>query len=231
LAANPEASPKSAVEALKQQGIEVSFALAKVVKYGKYGKGKKTSAKKAKRTSSVKSRPVVSGSESIRRFIAKNPTATTKEIVTALHGQGIEVSVSLVDKVRSRSNTKRATVRRKGTPTSARRPKLTVNKSESIRDFLRRNPGAMPKVVQAGLRKEGVKVATSLVSNVAFNFRKKNAAPRVRMAARRVSAKASRKTVRTGLSIEQLLSVKQFADLVGGADQVRSALDLLAQLQ
>jgi hypothetical protein len=41
-------------------GIEVSLGHAKVVKYGKYGTGKKTSAKKAKRTAAGKGQPVVS---------------------------------------------------------------------------------------------------------------------------------------------------------------------------
>jgi hypothetical protein len=229
LAANPESSPLQIVEALKQKGIEVSFGLANKVKYGK-GK-KKASVKKAMRAAAVKAEPVVTGSESIRQYLAKNPTAGTKDVITALHEQRIDVSESLVHKVKSRSSGKRAKTRRKPAFSTARSQKVTVSKSESIRDYLRRHPDAAPKVVRAGLWKEGVRVATSLISNVAFYFRKKNAAPSVKVAARKVPAKTSRKTATTGVSIEQLLEVKRFADTFGGADQVRSALDTLAKLR
>ena len=90
-----------------------------------------------------------------------------------------------------------------------------------------------PKVVQRGLQKKGVKVATSLVSNVAFYFRKKSASRRVTVAARKVSAKLTHKTstTMTGVTIEQLLELKRFVDANGGADQVRQALDMLEQLR
>ena len=136
-----------------------------------------------------------------------------------------------MDKVKSRSRGQRATVRRKSASISARSQTVTVSKSELIRDFLRRNPDATPKVVRVGLRKEGVRVTSGLISNVAFYFRKKNAATSVKVAARKVPAKTSRKTATTGVSIEQLLEVKRFADTFGDADQVRSALNTLAKLR
>jgi len=170
-------------------------------------------------------------SNAIREFLKANPTAATKDVITALHEQGIEVSESLVHKVKYRSTGKRAKKRRMGAATSARKQQVRISKSESIRDFLRRNPGATPKVVQAGLRKEGVKVGTGLISNVAFYFRKKNAAPRVRMAARKVRAKTNRKTSKTNITVEQLLAVKRFADAFGGFEQIQRALDVLEQLK
>ena len=233
MAANPEASPQQAVEALKQQGIEVSLGLAKVVKYGKYEKGKKKpSAKKGKPTAAVKSQPVVTGSESIRQYLAKNPTAMTKDVVKALHEQGIEVSVSLVDKVKSRSSMKRSKTRQKRAFTT-HSPKVSVMaklkrgaKTQAVRDYLAEHPDANPKAVVNGLKATGMKIKITLVRSILY---KKPSKPGRRRAP--VVHTAARKTATTGLTIEQLLEVKRFADTFGGADQVRSALNTLEQLR
>ena len=42
---------------------------------------------------------------------------------------------------------------------------------------------------------------------------------------------AARKTSTKSMTVEQLLEVKRFADAFGSADQVRQALDTLAQLR
>jgi hypothetical protein len=172
-------------------------------------------------------------SAAIREFLKTNPTTASKDVIAALHENGIEVSESLVHKIKYRSARKRAKIRRKSASTSGHRHQAVVSKSESIRNFLRRNPNATPTVVRTGLRKEGVKVTTGLISNVAFYFRKKTAAPRVKVAARRAQAKMTRKksATATRVTIEQLLEVKRFADSFGGADQIRQALATLEQLR
>ncbi|MBI3861148.1 MAG: hypothetical protein HY290_04555 [Planctomycetia bacterium] len=172
-------------------------------------------------------------SNAIREFLKSNPKAVTKDVITGLQEKGIEVSEALVHKIKYRGAGKRAKTRRKAAATGTRPKKVAVSKSESIRDFLRRNPKASPKVIRAGLQKEGVKVTTGLISNVAFYFRKQNAAPRVRIAARKVQAKTRRVTSAPAIraTIEQLIEVKRLAESLGGADQIRQALDALAQLQ
>jgi hypothetical protein len=137
MAANPESSPQQAVEALKQKGIEVSLGLAKVVKYGKYGTGEKTSAKKAKRTAAGKGQPVVTGSESIRQFIAKNPTAGPKAIELGLNAQGITVSKALVNAVKYGKGRKAGKTKRSNEPVvqAAARMKRGA-KTQAVRDFL-----------------------------------------------------------------------------------------------
>lgn len=171
-------------------------------------------------------------SDAIREFLKTNPAAVTKDIITGLQEKGIEVSEALVHKIKYRSSKKRTKIRRNGAATGAGSQKVAVSKSEAIRAFLRQNPGATPKVVRAGLRKEGIKVTPGLVSNVAFYFRKK-AAPRVTAAARRVRAKTTRpiSAPATGVSFEQLVETKKLADSLGGTEQIRQALDMLAQLQ
>jgi hypothetical protein len=159
LAANPGAGINQIVEGLKQQGIQVSLGLAKVVKYGK--KGKKSSPKKARRVAAANGKPV-SGSELIRQFIA-------------------------------------------------------------------RHPAAMPKEIELGLKQEGVKVSSGLISNVKYGSRKKTvrrratAAPAARIAARKIPSGS--------VTVEQLLEVKRFADSLGGVVHVRTALDTLEQLR
>ena len=160
LAANKAASPKQIVEALYQKGVEVSFGLASAVKYGQ--KGKKSSVKKAGKATAAKGKPAVSGSESIRQFIAKHPTATVKEIEKGLKSEGIKVSHSLVNAVK-----------------------------------------------YGGGRK-------------AVKKKRKTRASVVHAAARKTSG---------AVTVEQLLEVKKFADSLGGADQVRQALDMLEQLR
>jgi arginine repressor len=160
LAANKAASPKQIVEALHQKGVEVSFGLASAVKYGK--KGKKSSVKKAGKATAAKGKPAVSGSESIRQFIAKHPNAKAKEIEIGLKQQGIRVT-----------------------------------------------PGLISSVMYGGGRKAGKKKRSTRVLVV-------------HAAARRTSV---------SVTVEQLLEVKKFADSIGGADQVRQALDMLEQLR
>lgn len=171
LAANKQAMPRQIVDALKEEGVEVSFGLASAVKYKKAGKTKtknKTSARKAKRVAAVKNEVGVTGSESIRQFIAKNPTAGPKGIEAGLKAKGIQVSKALISAVKYSKKYSKA-------------------------------------------KKSGKKM------------RKMSRPATVRVAARATAA--------VGVTIKQLLAVKDFADAFGGSDQVRQALDILAQFR
>jgi alkylhydroperoxidase/carboxymuconolactone decarboxylase family protein YurZ len=74
----------------------------------------------------------------------------------------------------------------------------------------------------------GMKVKLTLVNGIKYSKsakRGKRRARSVHAAARRASATVA------GVTIEQLIEIKKFVDSFGGADQVRGALDLLAQLK
>jgi hypothetical protein len=163
LAENKDASPRQIVDGLKAKGIDVSFGLASVVKYKKPG-NKKASAKKAKRMAMVQ--------------------ATAEPVVTS---------------------------------------------SELIRQYIARNPQAKPREIEAGLKAEGVKVKLSLVNAVKYSKAKKGA--KKRRSRSPVVQAAVRATPSTTLGFEQLIEVKKLADSLGGADQLRAALEALAQLQ
>jgi hypothetical protein len=160
LSANPTANANDIVAAMKQQGIAVSFGLAKAIKYGK--KGKKSAARRAAKAPSSNGKPVVSGSESIRRFLAKHP-------------------------------------------------------------------GAMPVEIETGLKAEGIRVSRALISNVKYGSGKKKA--KKRRGRRAMLHVAARKTPAVAVTVEQLLDVKRLADSLGGAEQVRTALETLEQLR
>jgi hypothetical protein len=99
-------------------------------------------------------------------------------------------------------------------------------KSQAVRDYLSENPQASPKEVVEGLKAKGVNVKVTLVNSIKYKKPSKagrRRGPSVRMAARRSS--------RNGVTVEQLLEVKRLADSLGGAEQVRRALETLEQLR
>jgi hypothetical protein len=99
-------------------------------------------------------------------------------------------------------------------------------RSQAIRDYLSTHPSAGPKDVIAALKEQGVSVTVGLVSNVKYGGKKKKS----RRGRIMIARAAARRTRAGSLSIEQLLSVKQFADSIGGAEQLRQALAMLDQL-
>jgi hypothetical protein len=107
-----------------------------------------------------------------------------------------------------------------------------MNRSESIRQFIAKNPAAGPKDFEAGLKAEGIKVKLSLISAVKYSKAKKKSLKKTKRMARRATVQiAARRTPSTAVTIEQLIEVKQFAISFGGTDQVRQALDTLEQLR
>ena len=110
LSANPNANANDIVAAMKEKGIAVSFGLAKAVKYGK--KGKKSATKRAAKAPSSKGKSVVSGSESIRQFLAKHPGAMPGEIEEGLKAEGISVSRGLISNVKYGGGSKKSKKKR-----------------------------------------------------------------------------------------------------------------------
>src|SRR5579872_3116416 len=171
---------------------------------------------------------IVTRSDAIRAYIATNPGAKARQIAAALREQGIDVKENLVHKVMQRDAAKAAGKRRKrprATSTSSA-PAVRITGTDSIRDYLRRHPGARPRDIRAGLEAEGIKVSQSLVHAIKYRMSQESSRPSVRAAARRArpiktSPNGSRVT------IEQLFKVKQFVDELGGLAQVRQALDTL----
>jgi hypothetical protein len=113
LLTQPNAGPAQIVAALKNQGIQVSLGLAKVVKYGK---GKKRSATGSgvqtdgeATGAQLPAKTKISGSESIRQFIARHPDATPKQIESGLKAEGVVVKLGLINAVKYTKKNKNRT--------------------------------------------------------------------------------------------------------------------------
>src|SRR5258707_4734869 len=133
LAGNPNANVNQIVEGLKEQGVQVSLGLAKVVKYGK--KGKKSSSRKARRVAAANEKPV-SGSELIRRYIARHRGAMPKEIELGLKQQGVNVSLGLISNVKYGSRKKSGKRRAIRTPAARIAARKTPSGSVTIEQLL-----------------------------------------------------------------------------------------------
>ena len=94
-----------------------------------------------------------------------------------------------------------------------------VNKSQIIRDYVAKNPGAKPKEILAAVESQGVKVSQALVNNVLY---------------RKSSGKATRGKrgrPKKGTQFDALLQAKELADKMGGIEEAKKALDVLSKLQ
>ena len=166
----------------------------------------------------------VNRSQAIRDFLNTNKAATGSQIVEGLKQQGIKVSLGLANQV------KYATQR--GQKSSAGRPgrpvggKSGVTGTESIRQYIAKNPHAGPKQIEDDLRASGIKVSHSLVTAVKYSKK----TPSGRRGRPPKSAFGTR-TDNRGLVFEDLVEAKKLVDSLGGVDLVRSALEALERLK
>ena len=172
-----------------------------------------------------------SKSQAIQEYLAANKEAMPKQIVEALKDKGIEVSFGLASAVKYKKPGKKKASAKKTKRTVSVKSEPAVTGSESIRRYIAKNPAAGPKVIEAGLKAEGIRVSKALISAVKYSKAKRLGKMARRMARRATVHAAARAIPLSAVTIEQLIEVKQFADSFGGAEQVRQALDTLAQLR
>src|SRR5437764_6200419 len=93
-----------------------------------------------------------------------------------------------------------------------------INMSQAIRDYLAKNPSAMPKDIQAALAAKGIKVGYSLISQIKYKA--------ARRGTRKAPSSNRRKPGRpsTAVSFELLVAAKQIADRMGGVERAKEAL-------
>lgn len=102
---------------------------------------------------------------------------------------------------------------------AAERPK--VNKTQMVRDYLRVQPDAMPKAVADALQEKGVTISPQIVSQIKYQLKL--------MSGHGGTAVWGR--VRTeDLSADDLVKVKEFADQIGGQENLERALEILRKL-
>ena len=94
-----------------------------------------------------------------------------------------------------------------------------INMSQAIRDYLDKNPSAMPKDIQAALAAKGIKVGYSLISQIKYKAARRG---------RKARSSAGRKPVglSTAVSVELLVAAKEIADRMGGIERTKKALGM-----
>ena len=114
-------------------------------------------------------------------------------------------------------------VKRKPTaPATAAPPRGA--RSEAIRGYLSRNPGASPKEVVVGLKAGGIEVSEGLVASIKYDKRHK-------AVGRKQSTRPTPEAQGAALSVGDLLEAKRLADELEGIEQVRQALEALERLR
>ena len=116
----------------------------------------------------------------------------------------------------------------------AKTRKGEVNKSEAIRDYLAANKGAKATAIVAALAEKGITFAPPLV----YAIIKKNGGGRKGRKAKTTKVPKTTRGTKTipGLngdgrfSLDTLLAAKKLSDALGGVDQAKAALDVLAKL-
>ncbi|TWT33966.1 hypothetical protein KOR34_38020 [Posidoniimonas corsicana] len=107
--------------------------------------------------------------------------------------------------------------------------KRKVNKSESVRSYMAKNPKAGPSAVSEALGKQGVKVTPQQVSTIKANAKKKTSAKRKPAGGRKRAA--SKSSANGSFRVQDLLSAKDFAESVGGVEKAKSLLAALEELR
>lgn len=112
------------------------------------------------------------------------------------------------------------------------------NKSKAIRDYLAANPEATAKTIVPALKAQGIDVKASYVAMIKSNSKKakpskakKGKAPAKSAAAKPAAAPAAVAKKSTGLTADDVVAAKGFADQVGSVAQALKALETLQQLQ
>ncbi len=178
----------------------------------------------------------VNRSQAIRDYLAEHPDAGNKDVIQGLKENGLEVTETLVTKVKFRlkSRAKRKKIaRHKTTSRAAARPTAAPRGalSDAIRGYLQTHRKAPPKEIVAALAGQGITVTPQLVNQVKVKF-KKQLRRRNAIKAAGVAAPARASTSsKVGISANDLFAAKKLADQLGGVKNAQLALDLLTKLQ
>jgi arginine repressor len=175
-----------------------------------------------------------SKSDAVREYVAHHPDATAKEVATSLKQAGINISDSLVSKVKARDSGRsgRTKARRAASSTNgaARTTATGTSKAERIRQAAQgMDQPVRPRDVIATLASEGVSVSPAQVSGVlrSMGMRRRGRGRRPAMAG---SPRATTRSTSEKLSLENLLAAKRLVNQLGSVEAAKQAVDALARL-
>ena len=176
----------------------------------------------------AKKAPEVNRSSAVRDYLAKHPEATGPEVAAALKREGVNISLSLVAKVRARDAKGGGRSKRSVARTSTNGSAANTSKADSIRQVAQGMPKPIrPRDVVAALNEQGISVSPAQVSQVLKSMGLKR-----RRRGRKPSAMAGRATTTTSesLSLESLLAAKKLVNQLGSIETAKAAVDALVKL-
>jgi len=123
--------------------------------------------------------------------------------------------------------------------------KGSVNRTEKVRQYMSEHPDESISEVQSTLKRQGIQVSRSLVSQVRKKLGLTQAGRATKKAAKkRAKRKAAKKKVASSktaatkstakaqiITADDLYEAKKLADELGGVERVREALDALERLK
>jgi hypothetical protein len=98
-----------------------------------------------------------------------------------------------------------------------------INKSQAIRDYLKEDPRATPKVIKEEMARRGITVTDSLVSLVKYKSGSR------RRGRKRRGGRVARSAANS-FSGSDLLAVKAIMERMGSVDRVKEALSVVERL-
>ena len=108
--------------------------------------------------------------------------------------------------------------------------KQKINKTQAVRDYLKDHPEAMSGEIAAALKKQGIKITPSHVSNIKS---KMNKARTAKKAAKQMPAPEPAAPVEKAantVTVEQVKAVAQTIKAIGGFDRLNELLGLVREV-
>ena len=103
--------------------------------------------------------------------------------------------------------------------------KPAVNKSKTVRDYLKAHPGTASKEVAEALKKQGIKISPNHVANI------KSKMDVSKGKRKRRSKAASAMSVKTGLSVPEIKAAFGLLKQCGGIKRAKEALAAAVEIQ
>jgi arginine repressor len=163
----------------------------------------------------------VNKSQAIRDYYKSNPKATPQEVVDALAKKSITVTTNLVTTVKSQHNTARAAkkaAKNQAAPAKTADKKPEVNKTQAVRDFLKKNKKAKNQEVVDALAKQGITISANYVGIIKSKHNTR------RKAVRTVVAKG-------GVGIPEIKAALAFIKLTGSVAAAKAALAVAQEIR
>jgi uncharacterized protein (DUF1501 family) len=111
--------------------------------------------------------------------------------------------------------------------------KQKVNKTQTVRDYLKDHPGAVSSEIAAALTKKGIKITPAYVANIKTTINKtrtaKKAAKKKAVAEAAAPAVAEKKPADT-ITLDQVRKVAQTIKTLGGFQRMTEVLNVIKEI-